>query len=330
MTNPFYVLSILLSGFLAFYSCSLIIKVLINSLAIRNHRIKSFLMLVPFFSLMIDFFINKYSIGTWINPLNCTSCVQKFFLETFYPHLKAYLSENHISLVHYLGCEFQHGLFAYFSMSIAFISLVFVTYKLIQTLLLALSIRTLFKKSYVSDRLIENTQLRKKLKEYHAKIYISKECQIPFASYNKAIIIPKTIEEILTPTEFEAVVAHELEHIKYNDSIVRLFYNLIAIIFWWVPTAFWRKSIEREQELACDKNVLNYGLNRECLASAIFKVTKQTKENPSLCYFVNQRNPIKARVQAILGLQMQVEQKILGFNLIGAAGILFLFMCFFL
>lgn len=328
ISNPFYIISVLSSSFLAFFSWSLIIAISIRLFRIKNYRLKSTLRLVPFFGLIVDFAANQYSVAHWINPLSCASCVQRFFLETFYPHLKDFLSQNQMSLVHYLGADYQHGLFSSLFISFVIMSLLVGGRRLIQTYFIASWLRMIIDNSYPCQRPIDNFQLGKKLKKHHVKIYVSEEIQIPLASYKNEIIVPKITLEILTQNEFEAVIAHELEHIRYLDPLVRLFYQLISTLFWWVPTRSWRNQIEQDQEMACDRKVLTLGLDEKSIASALLKTSRQAKTHQSLCYFSGQIHPIKARMQTILGLGTQEEEGVLGFNFTCVAfGVFFFMMC---
>lgn len=330
-SNPLYFLSFLTSSFLAFFVVALAIEILIPLFQVKNYRTRSLFRLLPFFSLFVDLLFKKYSITTLINPFMCTSCSQKLFLENFHPQLKAYLSLNNTSLMRYLGADYQHHLFTILLISLAGVSLYFVVQQLIQAYFLTVSIRTIRKNSTICNRPIHSIQLARMINKYKVKIYISKDIQIPLAYFKSVIIVPQITLEILSQQEFEAVIAHELEHVKYNDSIVRLFYRCTAILFWWVPTESWIKKIEQEQELACDQNVLNYDLKKESIASALFKVTKQIRniqqiKNKSVCYLLNESNPTKARIKAILGLNAHNNEKISKLNFVWASVIIFFLM----
>lgn len=330
-SNPLYFLSFLTGSFLAFFVVALAVEVLIPLFKIKNYRVRSGMRLLPFFSLFVDLLFKKYSITTLINPFLCTSCSQKFFLQNFFPQLHECLSKNNISLMRHLGAEYQHHLFTIMLISLAGVSLYFVVQQLVQAYFLTASIRSIRKNSTSCTRPIHSIQLAHMLNKYRVKIYISKEIQIPLAYFKNVIIVPQKTMEILSQQEFEAVIAHELEHVRYNDSIVRLFYRCTAILFWWVPTESWIKKIEQEQELACDQNVLNYDLKKESIASALFKVTKQIRniqqiKNRSVCYLLNETNPTKARIKAILGLNALDSEKISPLNFAWASVILFFLM----
>jgi beta-lactamase regulating signal transducer with metallopeptidase domain len=156
----------------------------------------------------------------------------------------------------------------------------------------------------ICSRPIENILLANAVEQNNIKIFASKKVTIPMATYFKAIFIPKKIIEKLPQGEFEAFIAHELEHVLWKDPTIRLFLQFISGIFWWVPTHLWQKKLEFDQEIACDQSILKYGLKQEFLASALVKVatTAKEKSHESLCYLNNEKHPSLKRVQMMLGL----------------------------
>lgn len=329
-SNPFYLLTILTSSYLAFFSWALIVETLIVFFKIQKHRIRTTLRLLPFLSLIIDILFKNYSIANFINPLSCASCIQKLFLENFYPQLKVYLTCNGLSLTKHLGAAYQHSIFSIILAAFAITSAFFALRYLLQAVKGYLTIRSLVGKGVVSTRPINNMHLARKLILNKIQIYISDEIQIPLATFRKLIMIPASTMDLLSQDEFEAVIAHELEHVLNRDSIARLFFYFISILFWWVPTRSWIKKIEQEQELACDQNALSYGLQKESLASALLKVTKQLKaSNQPVCYLTGEMNMTTTRIKTILGIGNALGDQISRFNIfLISVGIVLLLICF--
>lgn len=327
ISSPFFLLSILSSAFFAFFTAAFAVEIAMKIFRITHHRIRSMARLLPFISLLSDLFFNRYSIAHWINPLSCESCVQKFFLDIFFPQLKAQLAQNEISLVNYLAIDRGHSFFTAIFILFATFTFLVGLHKLVKVFLLIRYLRTVVKNGFLWDRPVENVQLAQKLQQDNVKIYISDEIQIPLATFSKAIVIPRGLIEKLTTQEFEAVVAHELEHVKFQDPLARLLYQFTATIFWWVPTHAWIKKLEQDQEMACDQSVLKYGLEGESLASALVKVTRQVKCNQALCYLASGRKTTLVRMEKILGLS-PIDESIFGLNFLGvAAGTLLLLVC---
>lgn len=328
ISNPFFLLSILISSLFAFFTIAFVVEIFINILQIKKHRIRSTLRLIPFIALMMDLLFSQYSIVSWLNPLSCASCLQKLFLEIF-PSLKNYLIQNEICLMTYLGDIYQGNIFSIIFVSVIALSFLFVIAKTIQAFMLTYSLYSIRKRSTPYELPFDNMQLNFNLKKNKVKIYISNEISIPLTVYPNIIIIPQETIKILAFEEIEAVIAHEWEHIKYKDSLIRLVYHLIAKFFWWVPTQSWIKKIEEEQELACDQNVLNYGIGADSIASALYKVAKQIKGHQTLCYFANQKNSTLMRIQKLLSIhKIEKQPPILGFKFVGICfGLILLLLC---
>jgi len=328
ISNPFYILLILSSSFFAFFTVAFAVEILIKIFRIQRHRIRSSMRLLPFFSLLIDLLFSQYSIAHWINPLSCESCLQKLILEIFYPHLKMELMQNQISLVRHLGVGHDHGFFSTIFMIFAGASLLFALYKLVQAIFLVYSLHAVMRRASICRRLIVSGELTQMLLKNKINIYVSDEIQIPLTAYPNIIIIPLKTMDILSQQEFEAVIAHEWEHVKYKDPMTRLLYHLVAAFFWWVPTRFWIKKIEQEQELACDQNVLKYGVSADSMASALLKVAKQLKSHQTICYFTSPENSTLVRIQAILGISPKGQAYVPGLNFFGVCvGVCLLLTC---
>jgi len=67
------------------------------------------------------------------------------------------------------------------------------------------------------------------------------------------ILIPLGMLTSLSPEEAEAVLLHELAHIRRSDYLVNLLQNLIEIIFFFNPAVLWLSElIKAERENCCD------------------------------------------------------------------------------
>lgn len=304
ISNPFFLISILISALIAFVTVVAIVESSLILFKIKQGRVRSILRFFPFISLFLDLILNSFSIGYWLNPLNCSSCVQKLLLTLFFPELKGYLYSHEISLLTYLGSGISHTIFSaafvlfsavisYFTLRILSIAFIFVR-----------ALRYRMESEDICCRPIENALLAASVQKNNVKIFASEKVAIPMATYFKAIFIPKKIVEQLPQAEFEAIIAHELEHVLWKDPTIRLFSQFISAIFWWVPTHLWQKKLEFDQEIACDQSILKYGLKEEFLASALVKVatTAKEKSHEAFCYLSNEKHPSLRRVQIMLGL----------------------------
>jgi Zn-dependent protease with chaperone function len=332
ISNPLYLLSMLSSPLLAFSTIALATEMALRIFSIQGHRIRSTLRLLPFLGLLVDVLFSKYSIAYWINPLSCASCVQNFFLTLFFPELKAYLTENQISLINYLGNTNEHSFFSAIFILFAFTSLFFFVRKLLQLFYYAYFLQIIIKKGDPCDRMIQSERLESTLQRHNVKIYTSDLIEIPFALHSNVIVMPRNIIDILSQEEFEAVIAHEWEHIKFRDTFVRPAYHLLSALFWWVPTSSWIKKLELEQEMACDQNVMKYDFRLDTIASALMKVVRRVKKTQSICCFNDGFSPTLYRLRALIGPGpgscKGIDRHRFGPDLlIASAGALLLFFC---
>lgn len=81
----------------------------------------------------------------------------------------------------------------------------------------------------------------------------SADC-IPFPTilgFRKIILIPNIS---LEKNEFEHIILHEIEHLKHKDNTIKLFLNILLIIYWWFPPVHWLcKKIQLVLEMRVDK-----------------------------------------------------------------------------
>jgi bla regulator protein blaR1 len=93
------------------------------------------------------------------------------------------------------------------------------------------------------------------------------------------IVLPVGIAERLTSAQLDAVIAHELCHVRRRDNLAALFYMGVQCVFWFHPLVWLIGSrLMLERELACDEAVLAAGNERKTYAEAILGVCKLRHE----------------------------------------------------
>jgi beta-lactamase regulating signal transducer with metallopeptidase domain len=71
------------------------------------------------------------------------------------------------------------------------------------------------------------------------------------------LVLPRALLEELSPDELDALLAHELAHVRRRDHWVRVLELLATALFWWYPVAWWaRAALRRAEERCCDEWVL--------------------------------------------------------------------------
>jgi beta-lactamase regulating signal transducer with metallopeptidase domain len=71
------------------------------------------------------------------------------------------------------------------------------------------------------------------------------------------LVLPGRLLERLTDEELDALLVHELAHLRRRDHWLRVAEVLATIAFWWYPVAWWlRRSLRDAEERCCDEWVL--------------------------------------------------------------------------
>lgn len=115
-------------------------------------------------------------------------------------------------------------------------------------------------------------------------------------------MFPTQLLQNLSGEEVEAIIVHEMAHLRWKDCVVRLVCSWITALFWWIPTRWWQKRIEEAQELAADAAIHKAGISGVVLAGAILKTAQSIKRHKFLPAFslVGDKSPLTKRVGMIL------------------------------
>ena len=120
------------------------------------------------------------------------------------------------------------------------------------------------------------------------------------------VLLPASMVTQMKPEMLEAVIAHELAHIRRFDLWVNLAQRVMETLLFYHPAVWWLSSCLRsERELCCDELAVRATGERLTYASALESVVraKLIAKQPTLAVGLNQDNkPILRRVRHILGL----------------------------
>lgn len=113
-------------------------------------------------------------------------------------------------------------------------------------------------------------------------ICISKSIEIPCVSgfLKPIILLPFTLFNHLTTEQAEAIIIHELAHIKRNDYIINIFQSLIDVLLFFNPFAIvLSNNVRKERENCCDDWVVTYRYNKQLYASALLTLEQNRPQN---------------------------------------------------
>jgi beta-lactamase regulating signal transducer with metallopeptidase domain len=148
------------------------------------------------------------------------------------------------------------------------------------------------------------------------------------------ILMPIAAINNLTQKQVEAILLHELAHIRRYDYFINLLINFIRTILYFNPfVKLFAKTIERERERSCDEMVIQFEYDPHGYASALLFLEKNNFIRPSIAVAASgQRNDLLYRIEKILGIEKRKtpDFRKLGGLLAGLACIIGLNALFFL
>jgi beta-lactamase regulating signal transducer with metallopeptidase domain len=89
-----------------------------------------------------------------------------------------------------------------------------------------------------------------------------------FGIIRPVLVLPRGIAERLSPEQLDAIMAHELSHMRRRDNLTAALHMLVESVFWFHPLVWWLEArLVEERERACDEAVLESRRrgNSECL-----------------------------------------------------------------
>ena len=87
------------------------------------------------------------------------------------------------------------------------------------------------------------------------------------------ILLPAPLADALTEDEMDALLAHELGHVRRRDHWTRAVELLATALFWWHPVVWWaRRNLRAAEESCCDALVVRtLGERSRAYADALLK-----------------------------------------------------------
>ncbi|HEK19567.1 M56 family metallopeptidase [Mucilaginibacter sp.] len=161
-------------------------------------------------------------------------------------------------------------------------------------------------------------QLQSQISRFAAKFEITKKVQVGFsamvdvpciAGYLKPVILlPVTLSTYLEADEIEAILLHELAHIKRNDYLVNLLQQVIATLLFFNPCVLLiNKIIGEERENACDDMVVNATATPVIYAKALFKLEQSRQNQLQLALAVTgKKYHLLNRIERIMKTKKQI------------------------
>jgi uncharacterized protein (TIGR03435 family) len=144
-----------------------------------------------------------------------------------------------------------------------------------------------------------------------------------FGIVHPVLLLPEGIEESLTDEQLEAIVEHELCHVRRRDNLTAGVYMLVETAFWFHPLVWWLGArLVEERERACDEEVLRRGSDRQTYAESILKVCEIYSRSPLECASSVSGANLSQRIEEIMTHRLADAIGLPGKLLLAAAALL--------
>lgn len=129
-----------------------------------------------------------------------------------------------------------------------------------------------------------------------------------FGVFRPVLLLPDGIRERLTASQLQAIIEHELCHLRRRDNLTFTIHMLVETLFWFHPMVWWIESrLVDERERACDELVVQSGNEAQIYAEGILNVCKFYVESPLSCAAGVTGADLKKRIQRIMSRQQSLR-----------------------
>ena len=105
-----------------------------------------------------------------------------------------------------------------------------------------------------------------------------------FGIAHPVLLWPEGISHRLEDAHLEAILTHEVWHVRRRDNLSAALHMLVEAVFWFYPLVWWLGArLIEERERACDEEVLELGGDRRVYAESILKVCEFCLGSPLPC-----------------------------------------------
>jgi uncharacterized protein (TIGR03435 family) len=119
--------------------------------------------------------------------------------------------------------------------------------------------------------------------------------------FRPALLLPASVARRLDDAQLDAIILHELWHVRRRDNLAAALHMLVQAVFWFHPFVWWIGArLIDERERACDERVVAHGSEPQTYAEAILKVCKFYLESPLSCVAGVTGSNLKKRIEEIM------------------------------
>src|SRR5204863_17364 len=116
------------------------------------------------------------------------------------------------------------------------------------------------------------------------------------------ILLPASTLTGLTTGQIEAILAHEMAHIRRHDYLVNLLQCIVEMLLFYHPAVWWvSRRIREERELCCDDLAVRISGDPVSYARALCALETLRGESMTLALAATSGS-LRARIARLLGL----------------------------
>jgi beta-lactamase regulating signal transducer with metallopeptidase domain len=152
------------------------------------------------------------------------------------------------------------------------------------------------------QRFAERMGIRKPVHIYISELITS---PVTIGFLKPIILMPIAAINNLSSKQVEAILLHELAHIRRYDYFINLILNFIKTILYFNPfVKLFAKTVEREREKSCDEIVMQFEYDPHGYASALLTLERNNFMRQSIAVAASgQKNDLLHRIEKILGIE---------------------------
>jgi uncharacterized protein (TIGR03435 family) len=124
-----------------------------------------------------------------------------------------------------------------------------------------------------------------------------------FGFVRPILLWPQAMSQRLDDSHLEAILAHEVCHVRRIDNLTAAMHMVVEAVFWFHPLVWWLETrLVQEREWACDEEVMRLVGQRDVYAESILKVCEFCIETTLRCVSGVSGADLKRRVAQIMAL----------------------------
>jgi bla regulator protein BlaR1 len=132
-------------------------------------------------------------------------------------------------------------------------------------------------------------------------------------AFRPAVLIPVGLLTGFSVSQVEAILAHELAHVRRNDYLVNLLQSFVEVVFFFHPALWWiSERVRTEREHCCDDIAISICGDKLVLANALVKVAEWQSAPQLAMAFASKKPLLLNRIRRVLGVQSKHSRPFAG------------------